>query len=316
MAFDGSGTYAVLTAPTFPAVAGQTIISTYYNAVINDIASALSLCITRDGQGKPSAAQNWNGQNLTNVGTFSAGSITSLGTLAGVTLTVSGNGTIAGTLGVTGVLTAGSLVLGTALLTAYGGTGLDAHLAANGQLLIGNGSGFTLATLTAGAGITLTNGAGTISIAASGGGASGTTSFPLTINNGGAGVASGGTFDGSAAKTISYNSIGAKPNTPQINSQASAATVTPTFSDDEVVITAQAANLTLANPTGTALQGWGIVIRIKDNGTARTISYGTKYRAIGVTLPTTTVISKTLYIGMIYNSTDTKWDVVSVAQEA
>jgi hypothetical protein len=35
-----------------------------------------------------------------------------------------------------------------------------------------------------------------------------------------------------------------------------------------------------------------------------------------VTLPTTTVISKTLYLGMIYNSTDTKWDVVAVAQEA
>lgn len=103
---------------------------------------------------------------------------------------------------------------------------------------------------------------------------------------------------------------------PQIQPVTSSATVTPTFANDQVIITAQAAGLTLANPTGTAVDGWGIAIRIKDNGTARSISYGTQYRAIGVTLPTTTVISKTLYLGMIFNNADTKWDVVAVAQEA
>src|SRR5262249_49788393 len=46
----------------------------------------------------------------------------------------------------------------------------------NGQLLIGNGSGYTRATFTAGTGITITNGAGSITIAASGGG-SGITSL-------------------------------------------------------------------------------------------------------------------------------------------
>lgn len=103
---------------------------------------------------------------------------------------------------------------------------------------------------------------------------------------------------------------------PTIQSVASSATVTPTFENDQVNITAQAAGLTLANPTGTAVDGWGMAIRIKDNGTARAIAYGTQYRAIGVTLPTTTVVSKTLYLGLIYNAADTKWDVVAVAQEA
>lgn len=103
---------------------------------------------------------------------------------------------------------------------------------------------------------------------------------------------------------------------PRKQSVASSATVTPTFSDDIVDITAQAAGLTLANPTGTAVDGHGIVIRIKDNGTARAISYGSEYRAVGVTLPTTTVISKTMYLGMIRNNAATKWDVVSVAEEA
>lgn len=39
----------------------------------------------------------------------------------------------------------------------------------------------------------------------------GTTTNPLTVNNSGAGAASGSTFDGSAPKTISYNSVGAAP---------------------------------------------------------------------------------------------------------
>lgn len=104
--------------------------------------------------------------------------------------------------------------------------------------------------------------------------------------------------------------------TVAIQSVASAATVTPTFSNDQVNITAQAVALALANPTGTAIDGLGISIRIKDDGTARAITYGTQYRAVGVTLPTTTVVSKTLYLGMVYNAADTKWDVVAVAQEA
>ena len=49
-----------------------------------------------------------------------------------------------------------------------GGTGVTT--ASNGQLLIGNGSGFTAATLTQGSGITITNASGSITIAASGGG--------------------------------------------------------------------------------------------------------------------------------------------------
>ena len=48
---------------------------------------------------------------------------------------------------------------------ANGGLNQDLSSATNGQLLIGNGAGFTLSTITQGAGITLTNGAGSITIA-------------------------------------------------------------------------------------------------------------------------------------------------------
>jgi hypothetical protein len=55
------------------------------------------------------------------------------------------------------------------LPVANGGTGLSST-PTNGQLDIGNGSGFTRATITAGSGISVTNGAGSITIATSGGG--------------------------------------------------------------------------------------------------------------------------------------------------
>ena len=62
-----------------------------------------------------------------------------------------------------------SLTLTNALKVAEGGTGLDST-PTNGQLLIGNGTGFALSTLTAGTGIAVTNNAGSITIATSGGG--------------------------------------------------------------------------------------------------------------------------------------------------
>ena len=45
---------------------------------------------------------------------------------------------------------------------AKGGSGLDGSTAPNGSLLIGNGSGYTLSTLTAGTGLTITNAGGSI----------------------------------------------------------------------------------------------------------------------------------------------------------
>jgi hypothetical protein len=107
-------------------------------------------------------------------------------------------------------------------------------------------------------------------------------------------------------------------NLPSVQSVGSAATVTPTANDDLVVITAQAAALTLAAPTGSPVQGQALMIRIKDNATAQTITWTSGiggYRAIGVTLPTTTVISKTTYVGLIYNATDSLWDAIGVTTE-
>lgn len=119
-----------------------------------------------------------------------------------------------------------------------------------------------------------------------------------------------------AMRDMTTTDIANLARVPRVQSVTSAGTVTPTFSNDLVKITAQAAALIIANPSGTAVPGFGFVIRIKDNGTARAITYGSQYRAIGVTLPTTTVISKTVYLACIWNSDDSMVDVVAVAQQA
>ena len=61
-----------------------------------------------------------------------------------------------------GTLTAGTWN-GTAIEVGYGGTGLTAT-PTSGQLPIGNGTGYTLATLTAGTNVSITNTAGGITI--------------------------------------------------------------------------------------------------------------------------------------------------------
>jgi hypothetical protein len=76
-------------------------------------------------------------------------------------------GAIGATTANTGAFT--SLSLTTPLGASNGGTGVNAASAADGTLLIGNGSGFTLATLTHGSGISITTGAGSITISATGG---------------------------------------------------------------------------------------------------------------------------------------------------
>lgn len=108
--------------------------------------------------------------------------------------------------------------------------------------------------------------------------------------------------------------------TKRVVSAASYTTDTGTSLDvstaDVFIITAQAGALKFNNPGGTPTQGQTLVIRIKDNATARALTYDTQFRALGTSLPTTTVLSKTLYLGFIFNSTDTKWDCIAAAQEA
>jgi hypothetical protein len=90
---------------------------------------------------------------------------------------------------------------------------------------------------------------------------------------------------------------------------------------DEYAITALANALTInADANASPADGQKMMFRFKDNGTARALTWTTgstnSFRVVGVTLPTTTVASKLVYIGCIYNAADSRWDAVAVSQEA
>jgi hypothetical protein len=96
---------------------------------------------------------------------------------------------------------------------------------------------------------------------------------------------------------------------------ASASTIAPTSTTTQYNVTALAEAAAVAEPTGTPTDGAKLVFRILDNGTAQALTWNAVYQPIGVILPTTTVVSKYLYVGCIYNAQSTTWDVVSVAQQ-
>lgn len=110
--------------------------------------------------------------------------------------------------------------------------------------------------------------------------------------------------------------------TPRVTSITGSAggTITPTGDTaDQYNITALGASATFAIPSGTPTDGQKLSIRIEDNGTGRALTWTTSaggYRVIGTTLPTTTTASKTVYVGCVYNSADSFWDVLAVATQA
>jgi hypothetical protein len=107
---------------------------------------------------------------------------------------------------------------------------------------------------------------------------------------------------------------------PRTQTIVSTGTIVPTGDTADIyTVTALATSATINAPSGTPVNGQKLIIRLKDNGAARALTWTTSsgaYRAVGTTLPTTTVLSKVTYIGCVYNSQDTFWDVVAVATQA
>lgn len=89
---------------------------------------------------------------------------------------------------------------------------------------------------------------------------------------------------------------------------------------DQLCLTALSNSLTISADAGSPTNGQKVVFRIKDNGTAQTLSFtqaGSKsFRAVGFTLPSTTVAGKVMYIGCIYNAADSYWDVIAISLQA
>ena len=137
----------------------------------------------------------------------------------------------------------------------------------------------------------------------------------LPIANGGTGAT---TLAGASIATYTgTETLTNKRIDPRVASAASASSLTPSIATADVyAYTALAAGLTINAPTGTPLDGDKLIFRLLDNGTSQTLTWNATYTVIGTTLPTATTISKTTYVGCIYNANNTRWDVIAVTTQA
>lgn len=157
-------------------------------------------------------------------------------------------------------------------------------------------------------------------VRATGGSANNISFANVTISSGSINNASLGNVT-LANVTVANSSITNTSVQVRVSSTASAGAnlVWNSTNFDQFVINAQSQNVTINADAGSPSDGQKSIFRIKDNGSAYTISWTTgtsnSFRAIGITLPNTTVATKTVYVGCIYNSNAARWDAVATAQE-
>ena len=70
------------------------------------------------------------------------------------------------------------------------------------------------------------------------------------------------------------------------------------------------------NLTGTPANFDQLRFRIKDDGTARAITWGAKFASRGATLPPTTVAGKVINVRFEWNSVTSTWDCLNVTTES
>lgn len=116
------------------------------------------------------------------------------------------------------------------------------------------------------------------------------------------------------ATLVGTETLTNKRITKRTSSSASSATPTPNADTDDVfILTALAAGAAFATPSGTPTNGQPLIVRIKDDGTSRALSFSGGYRAsTDLALPTATTLGKTMYLGFIYNGVSTTWDLVAL----
>jgi hypothetical protein len=165
-------------APTFRAIVAADIPTLNQNTTgtASNVTGIVAVANGGTGTDTPSLVA---GSNITVSGTWPNQTIAATSSGSGTVTSVAAS--VPSFLSISGspITTSGTLAIsysGTALPIANGGTGITST-PTDGQLLIGNGTGYTASTLTAGSNITITNSSGGITIASSGGG--GTLVFPF-----------------------------------------------------------------------------------------------------------------------------------------
>ncbi len=144
----------------------------------------------------------------------------------------------------------------------------------------------------------------------------------MRISNAG-GVSVGTTTDPGAGKILAAKGI-----LPRVNAQTTTASPWAWNSDDydQQSFSALANALTINADAGTPTDGEKQILRFKDNATPRVLTFtGGASKAFrdmtgaltvsGSNFTYTTVASKTVYFGCVYNGADARWDIIAVTAQ-
>lgn len=101
-----------------------------------------------------------------------------------------------------------------------------------------------------------------------------------------------------------------------VDGVASGASITPAYGDTQYNVTALATDATINAPSGTPSDGMQLLLRIKDDGTSRSLTWNSVYASSAETLPSATTAGKVMYLGFRYNSTAAKLQLLALAVEA
>lgn len=141
-----------------------------------------------------------------------------------------------------------------------------------------------------------------------------------TLSRSSAGVLA---VEGVVVPTISStNTLTNKAITPRASSGTTTTSPATIAGDttDMYELTALDVALTFNAISGTPVNGQKLIVRLKDNGTARALTFTTatsnSFAAGGVALPTTTTAGKWTTLGFLYNSTTSRWQCVASVTEA
>lgn len=158
----------------------------------------------------------------------------------------------------------------------------------------------------------------TVPVTVPNGGTGATTLTGLVKGNGASAMTAVTAPSGAVVGTSDTQTLSNKRTTPRVTTITSSATpAVNTDTTDFVNITAIGTAITsmTSSLSGTPVIGDKLIYQIKDDATARAITWGASFVAKGVALPTTTVISKLLTVGFIcYDGTH--WGCVAVSSEA
>lgn len=124
-------------------------------------------------------------------------------------------------------------------------------------------------------------------------------------------AAQGGRAD-TAVQPAAVQTLTNKRITPRASTIATTATLTPNGDSFDIVsVTAQTTAISIAAPSGTPTDGQQLIIRLRDNGTIRAITWNGVYSRYSSDLPVSTIASSTMTYIFLWNASTSAWDLVS-----